>query len=216
MKIAILGTGVVGQTIGTKLVSLGHDVKMGARTAANEKAEKWVKENGARATHGTFADAAAFGEIVFNCTSGMASLDALRQAGERNLDGKILIDVANPLDFSKGMPPSLSVCNTDSLGEQIQRAFPRARVVKTLNTMNTNVMVDPRLVPGDSDVFLSGNDAAAKAQVTEILKNWFGWRSVIDLGDITSARGTEMLLPIWLRLWGTFKTPNINFHIARP
>ena len=216
MKIGILGTGVVGQTIGTKLVSLGHDVKMGARAAANEKAEKWVKENGARATHGTFADAAAFGEIVFNCTSGMASLDALRQAGARNLDGKILIDVANPLDFSKGMPPTLSVCNTDSLGEQIQRAFPGARVVKTLNTMNTNIMVDPRIVPGDSDVFVSGNDAAAKAQVTEILKNWFGWRSVIDLGDITTARGTEMLLPIWLRLWGTFKTPNINFHIARP
>ena len=216
MKLGILGTGVVGQTIGTKLVSLGHDVKMGARAAANEKAEKWVKDTGARATHGTFADAAAFGEIVFNCTSGMASLDALRQAGARNLDGKILIDVANPLDFSKGMPPTLSVCNTDSLGEQIQRAFPGARVVKTLNTMNTSVMVDPRLVPGDSDVFLSGNDAAAKAQVTEILKSWFGWRSVIDLGDITTARGTEMLLPIWLRLWGTFKTPNINFHIARP
>ena len=216
MKIGILGTGVVGQTIGAKLVSLGHDVKMGARAAANEKAEKWVKENGARATHGTFADAAAFGEIVFNCTSGMASLDALRQAGARNLEGKVLIDVANPLDFSKGMPPTLSVCNTDSLGEQIQRAFPGARVVKTLNTMNTNVMVNPGLVPGDSDVFVSGNDAAAKAQVTEILKSWFGWRSVIDLGDITTARGTEMLLPIWLRLWGTFKTPNINFHIARP
>jgi len=216
MKIAILGTGVVGQTIGTKLVSLGHDVKMGARAVANEKAEKWVKENGARATHGTFADAAAFGEIIFNCTSGMASLDALRQAGARNLDGKILIDVANPLDFSKGMPPTLSVCNTDSLGEQIQRAFPGARVVKTLNTMNTSVMVDPGLVPGDSDVFVSGNDAAARAQVTEILKSWFGWRSVIDLGDITTARGTEMLLPIWLRLWSTFKTPNINFHIAHP
>ena len=216
MRIGILGTGVVGQTIGTKLVSLGHDVKMGARTATNEKAEKWVKENGARGSHGTFADAASFGEIVFNCTSGMASLDALQQAGARNLDGKILIDVANPLDFSKGMPPTLSVCNTDSLGEQIQRAFPNARVVKTLNTMNTNVMVDPRLVPGDSDVFVSGNDAAAKAQVTEILKQWFGWRAVIDLGDITSARGTEMLLPIWLRLWGTFKTPNINFHIAHP
>jgi 8-hydroxy-5-deazaflavin:NADPH oxidoreductase len=216
MKIGILGTGVVGQTIGAKLISLGHDVKMGARAVGNEKAEKWVKENGARATHGTFADAAAFGEIVFNCTSGMASLDALRQAGARNLDGKILIDVANPLDFSKGMPPTLSVCNTDSLGEQIQRAFPGARVVKTLNTMNTNVMVDPGLVPGESDVFVSGNDAAAKAQVIEILESWFGWRSVIDLGDITTARGTEMLLPIWLRLWGTFKTPNINFHIAHP
>ena len=216
MKIGILGTGVVGQTIGTKLVALGHDVKMGARVSGNEKAEQWVKESGAHASQGTFADAAAFGEIVFNCTSGMASLDALRQAGARHLDGKILIDVANPLDFSNGMPPTLSVCNTDSLAEQIQRAFPGARVVKTLNTMNTNVMVDPGLVPGDSDVFVSGNDAAAKTRVTEILTTWFGWRSVIDLGDITTARGTEMLLPIWLRLWGTFKTPNINFHIARP
>jgi 8-hydroxy-5-deazaflavin:NADPH oxidoreductase len=216
MRIGILGTGVVGQTIGSKLVQLRHDVKMGGRTAGNEKAENWVKASGARASHDTFANAAAFGEIVFNCTSGMASLEALRQAGEKNLDGKVLVDVANPLDFSQGMPPTLSVCNTDSLGEQIQRAFPNVRVVKTLNTMNTNVMVDPRLVPGESDVFVSGNDVAAKRQVTEILTEWFGWRSVVDLGDITSARGTEMLLPIWLRLWGTFKTPNINFHIARP
>ena len=215
MKIGILGTGVVGQTIGTKLVQLGHDVKMGARAAANEKAEGWVKAN-ARATHGTFAEAAAFGEIVFNCTSGMASLDALKQAGARNLDDKVLIDVANPLDFSKGMPPSLSVCNTDSLGEQIQREFPKVRVVKTLNTMNTSVMVNPTLVPGESDVFMAGNDASAKAQVKDILTKWFGWSSVIDLGDITAARGTEMLLPIWLRLWGTLKTPNFNFHIARP
>ena len=214
MKIAILGTGVVGQTIGTKLVQLGHDVRMGAREAGNEKAERWASENGSRASHGTFADAAAFGEIVFNCTSGMASLEALEQAGSKNLDGKILIDVANPLDFSKGMPPTLSVCNTDSLGEQIQRAFPNVRVVKTLNTMNTHVMVNPSLVPGESDVFISGNDAGAKARVTEILQHWFGWRNVIDLGDITTARGTEMLLPIWLRLWGAFKTPNINFHIA--
>jgi 8-hydroxy-5-deazaflavin:NADPH oxidoreductase len=216
MRIGILGTGIVGQTIGSKLVQLRHDVKMGGRTAGNEKAENWVKASGARASHDTFANAAAFGEIVFNCTSGMQSLEALRQAGEKNLDGKVLVDVANPLDFSQGMPPTLSVCNTDSLGEQIQRAFPNVRVVKTLNTMNTNVMVDPRLVPGESDVFVSGNDVAAKRQVTEILTEWFGWRSVVDLGDITSARGTEMLLPIWLRLWGTFKTPNINFHIARP
>lgn len=216
MKIGILGTGVVGQTIGSKLVQLGHDVKMGARAAGNEKAKDWVKGAGSHASGGTFAEAAAFGEIVFNCTSGMASLEALKLAGAKNLDGKVLIDVANPLDFSKGMPPTLSVCNTDSLGEQIQRALPNVRVVKTLNTVNTNVMVNPELVPGDSDVFVSGNDAAAKAQVTEILKSWLGWRCVIDLGDITTARGTEMLLPIWLRLWGTFKTPNINFHIAHP
>lgn len=216
MKIGVLGTGIVGQTIGSKLTQLGHDVKMGARAAANAKAEEWVKANGQHASHGTFADAAAFGEIVFNCTSGMASLEALKMAGAKHLDGKVLIDVANPLDFSKGMPPTLSVCNTDSLGEQIQRAFPNARVVKTLNTMNANIMVNPRLVRGESDAFLAGNDATAKAQVTEILTKWFGWRSVIDLGDITSARGTEMLLPIWLRLWGTFKTPNINFHIVHP
>jgi hypothetical protein len=205
MKVGILGTGVVG-----------HDVKMGSRAAGNEKAEDWVEATGARASQGTFGDAAAFGAIVFNCTSGMASLDALRQAGAKNLDGKVLIDVANPLDFSKGVPPSLSVCNTDSLGEQIQREFPGVRVVKALNTMNTSVMVNPSLVPGESDVFIAGNDAAAKAQVKEILTKWFGWPSVIDLGDITAARGTEMLLPIWLRLWGTLKTPNFNFHIARP
>lgn len=216
MRIGILGTGVVGQTVGKKLVALRHEVRMGARTANNEKAEGWVKANGARASHGTFADAAGFGEIVFNCTSGMASLEALKQAGAKNLDGKILIDVANPLDFSRGMPPTLSVCNTDSLGEQIQRAFPNVRVVKTLNTINTNVMVDPALVPGDSDVFVSGNDAGAKAKVTEILTKWFGWRSVIDLGDITSARATEMVLPLWLRLFSTFKTPNFNIHIVRP
>jgi predicted dinucleotide-binding enzyme len=142
-------------------------------------------------------------------------LEALKLAGVRNLSGKILIDIANPLDFSQGMPPSLTVCNKDSLAEQIQRAFPEARVVKALNTMNCKVMVNPNLVPGDHDVFMSGNDATAKAKVTEILKNWFGWRNVIDLGDITSARGTEMLLPIWLRLMGVLQTTNFNFRIVR-
>ena len=215
MRIGVLGTGVVGQTIATKLVQLGHEVKMGSRSAPNEKAAGWAKAAGARASQGTFAEAAAFGDVVFNCTKGEISLAALRQAGAANLDGKVLVDVANPLDFSRGMPPSLTVCNTDSLGEQIQREFPRARVVKTLNTMNANVMVNPSLVAGDHDVFVSGNDAAAKAQVRDILEKGFGWRSVIDLGDITSARGTEMLLPIWLRLWGVFGTPNINFHVAR-
>ena len=214
MRIGILGTGVVGQTLGMKLVQLGHEVKMGSRSAPNEKAAGWATAAGARASQGTFAEAAAFGEVVFNCTKGEISLAALRQAGAANLDGKVLVDVANPLDFSRGMPPSLTVCNTDSLGEQIQREFPRARVVKTLNTMNANVMVNPSLVAGDHDVFVSGNDAAAKAQVRDLLEKGFGWRSVIDLGDITSARGTEMLLPIWLRLWGVFGTPNINFHVA--
>jgi predicted dinucleotide-binding enzyme len=216
MRIGILGTGVVGQTIGTKLVQLGHEARMGARSADNEKATAWVNSAGVRASHGTFADAASFGELLFNCTAGAGSLEALRAAGAASLEGKVLIDVANPLDFSTGMLPTLSVCNTDSLGEQIQRAFPGAKVVKALNTMNANVMVNPSLVPGDHDVFVSGNDAGAKAQVTRILRDWFGWKNVIDLGDISTARGTEMLLPIWLRLWAALRTPNFNFHIARP
>jgi predicted dinucleotide-binding enzyme len=206
---------MVGQIIGSKLIQLGHEVKMGSRTADNEKAAQWVKANGVRASQGTFADAAAFGEILFNCTAGMASLDALRMAGPANLKDKILIDIANPLDFSKGMPPTLAICNTDSLGEQIQRAFPDVKVVKTLNTMNCNIMVNPSLVPGEHDVFICGNDAEAKTIATQILKDWFGWKSVIDLGDITNARGTEMLLPIWIRLWGVFGHANFNFKIAK-
>lgn len=215
MRIGILGTGAVGQTIGSKLVTLGHEVKMGSRSATNEKAAEWSRKSGAGASHGTFADSAAFGEIVFNCTAGAGSLDALAQAGARNLKGKIVVDVANPLDFSKGMPPTLAVCNTDSLGERIQKAFPNVRVVKALNTTNCGVMVDPSLVPGEHDIFISGNDPAAKAKVTAILRDGFGWRSVIDLGDITTARATEMLLPIWIRLRGVLKTPVFNFKIAR-
>jgi hypothetical protein len=215
MKIGILGTGIVGKTIGTKLVQLGHNVKMGSRTANNEKASEWVKASGANASQGTFAEAAAFGELLFNCTSGMVSLEALKIAGASNMNGKILIDISNPLDFSKGMPPTLSVCNSDSLGEQIQRAYPRVKVVKTLNTLNCNIMVNPSLVPGSHDIFVSGNDAGAKAKVIDILKSWFGWKTVIDLGDITTARGTEMLLPIWIRLMGAFQTPNFNFKIVR-
>jgi 8-hydroxy-5-deazaflavin:NADPH oxidoreductase len=214
MRIAILGTGIVGQTIGKRLVELGHQVTMGSRSATNEKAVKWAGSAGAGAGHATFADAAAGAEIVFNCTGGGVSLSALREAGARNLSGKILVDVANPLDFSRGMPPSLTVCNTDSLGEEIQRAFPEAKVVKTLNTMNAAVMVNPSLVPGGHDVFMSGNDASAKVAVAELLRS-FGWRNVIDLGDITTSRGVEMLLPIWLRLMGVLKTPQFNFHIAR-
>jgi predicted dinucleotide-binding enzyme len=215
MKIAVLGTGTVGNVIGTKLVQLGHEVKMGSRTADNEKAAAWVKSNGSKASQGTFKDAAAYGEIIFNCTSGGGSLEALKLAGAENLEGKVLVDIANPLDFSKGMPPTLSISNTDSLGEAIQRAFPSTKVVKTLNTMNCNLMVDPSLVAGDHDVFISGNDEAAKKTVSDILKSWFGWKNVIDLGDITTSRGTEQLLPIWVRLYGALQTPNFNFKIVR-
>ena len=215
MNIGVLGTGMVGKAIATKLVQLGHSVKMGSRTANNDKAAEWVKGAGAKASQGTFADAAAFGEIVFNCTSGMASLEALKLAGANALNGKVLIDISNPLDFSKGMPPTLTVCNTDSLGEQIKRAYPQVKVVKTLNTVNCNIMVNPSLVAGSHDIFVGGNDAGAKTKVTDILKDWFGWKTVIDLGDITSARGTEMILPIWVRLMGTFQSPNFNFKIVR-
>jgi len=205
---------MVGAAIGGRLASLGHQVKMGSRHAGNEKALEWVKKNGTNATEGAFADAAAFGEIVFNCTSGGASLEALKQAGAQNLKGKVLIDIANPLDMSKGMPPTLSVCNNDSLGEQIQRQFPEAKVVKTLNTLTCSLMVNPSLLKGEHDVFMSGNDPGAKAQVSDILKG-FGWKNVIDLGDITTARGTEMFLPLWIRLYGALQTPNFNVHIAR-
>jgi len=215
MRIGILGTGVVGKTLGAKLTKLGHDVRMGSRSSGGEKARAWIKEAGGKSSEGTFADASAHAEIVFNCTSGMASLEALRAAGAKNLEGKTLIDVANPLDFSKGMPPTLSVCNTDSLGEQIQRAFPTAHVVKSLNTVSANVMVNPSIIPGVHDMFVSGNDAKAKAQVIDLLKTGFGWKEVIDLGDITGARAQEMHLALWLRLFTKFQTPNVNIRVAR-
>lgn len=216
MKLGVLGTGMVGNTIATKLVQLGHEVTMGARERGNAKAVAWAGAAGKGASAGSFADAAAAGEILFNCTLGGASIDVLKQAGEENLKGKILVDVSNPLDFSKGMPPSLLVSNTDSLGEQLQRAFPELRVVKTLNTVHCELMVDAtRLNGGDHDMFLCGNDAAAKSRVLEILRGWFGWKNVHDLGDITNARATESLLPIWVRLYGHFRTPNFNFKVVR-
>lgn len=214
MKIGVLGTGSVGNTLATKFAALGHEVRMGARDAKNPKAAAWAQTAGAKASAGTFADAAAFGEIVVNCTNGAGSLDALSAAGADNLRGKILVDVTNPLDFSRGMPPSLFTGSNDSLGERIQKAFPETRVVKALNTVNAEVMVDPKKVPGASDVFVCGNDAAAKGEVTRILKEWLGWPVVVDLGDITGARGTEAYLLLWLRLWGAFGTPHLNVHVV--
>ncbi len=226
MKVGIFGSGAVGRRIAGKLTELDHQVVIGTRNVARTMAHAepdymgnppfsvWQKTHD-NVRLATFAEAAAHGELLVNATAGTASLDALKAAGEKNLSGKILIDIANPLDFSKGMPPSLSVCNTDSLGEQIQRAFPQARVVKTLNTMSNAIMVNPNLVAkGAHDVFVSGNDPDAKAKVTELLKT-FGWSHVIDLGDITTARGVEMILPIWLRMMGALQTPMFNFKIAR-
>ena len=214
MKIGVLGTGMVGATIATKLIELGQEVMLGSRNAGGEKAVTWAQANGANASQGSYAQAARFGEILFNCTQGAASIEALQSAGADNLKGKILIDVANPLDFSHGTPPTLSICNTDSLGEQIQRTFPEAKVVKTLNTVNCEVMVNPALVPGDHDIFVCGNEANAKARVAGLLKQWFGWRSVIDLGDISAARATEQMMPIWLRLYGALGTLHFNVRVA--
>lgn len=216
MKIAVLGTGIVGTTLGTKLVERGHEVMMGSRTRGNGKAKLWSETTGPGASHGTFAEAAEFGEVILNCTAGIGTLEALRSAGAGNLSGKILIDVANPLDFSRGMPPTLTVCNTDSLGEQVQRAFPEARVVKALNTMNCGVMVDPGRVPGEHHLFLCGDDPAAKRQVGEWLMEWFGWTpaAVIDLGDISASRGTEMVLPLWIRIMMARQSADFNFHVA--
>ena len=213
MRIAVLGTGVVGRTIGSKLVEIGHEVRMGSRRAGNDAAVAWAEEAGDAAGESSFGDAAGFGEIVFNCTAGGSSLDALAAAGEANLTGKVLIDVANPLDFSAGMPPTLSICNDDSLGERIQATFPDARVVKALNTVNSAVMVEPGRVGGDHVVFVCGEDAGAKDVVEELLGS-FGWPAerIVDLGGIAAARGTEMYLPLWLTLYG--KLGSGDFNIA--
>jgi predicted dinucleotide-binding enzyme len=216
MKIAVLGTGNVGDTIGSKLIEVGHKVMMGSRTKENDKAIAFVAKHNGKASAGTFADAAAFGEIIFNCTAGVASLDALNMAGEKNLHAKIIVDLANPLDFSKGMPPSLAICNTNSLGEEIQKIFPQTKVVKALNTMWCGLMVNPTMINGgDHNTFVSGNDTVAKEEVKNILKS-FGWaeKNILDLGDITKARGTEMYLPIWLSIYGAINNGAFNIKIV--
>lgn len=226
MKTAVFGTGVVGQTISEKLVELGHEVIIGTRDVGATLA-RTGKDGFGRPSfaewHGrnlkihvtTYAEAAASADFLVNATSGMGTLPALREAGEGNLRGKVMLDISNPLDFSNGMPPILSVCNTDSLAEQIQRTYPDLKVVKSLNTMTAMVMVNPGLLPGNHHVFMNGNDAAAKSRVKELLKS-FGWKeaNIVDMGDITTARGTEQLLPLWIRLYGLFKTGMFNFRIV--
>ena len=211
-----MGTGMVGQAIGSRLIELGHEVKMGSRQARNEKAIAWAEAASQGASEGSFTDAAEFGELVVNATPGEASVEVCEQAEAENLSGKVLIDVSNPLDFSEGFPPKLGVCNDDSVAEQIQRAFPDARVVKSLNTVNASVMVSPGELGSSTHIFVCGNDQAAKGEVTELLRS-FGWgeENVVDLGDISAARGTEMYLPLWLRLMGALDTPKFNIGIRQ-
>jgi predicted dinucleotide-binding enzyme len=227
MKIGIFGTGGVGRTIAAKLTSLGHDVMLGTRdvqaTLARTEGgpmggtafKDWHAGNKAIKL-GTHAEAAAHGELLINATNGGGSIEALQLAGEENLGAKALLDISNPLDFSKGMPPTLFVCNDDSLGEGIQRTFPKLRVVKGLNTLTAALMVDPALLPERTNIFLCGNDAAAKDEVRGVLRA-FGWTDadMIDMGDISTARGTEQVLPIWIRLWGAMGTPMFNFRIVK-
>jgi predicted dinucleotide-binding enzyme len=216
MRIGILGTGVVGTTLGTGFVRSGHDVRLGSRTAGNEKAEQWAAEVGAGASTGTFAEAAEFGEVVVNATGGLVSVEALAAAGQQNLAGKVLLDVANPLDFSDGFPPRIAQPEGRSLAEQIQATFPDVRVVKTLNTMTASVMIDPRSLAGHHSVFVAGDDPDAK-QVASTLLGSLGWEpdEVVDAGGIVAARGLELYLPLWLALMGSLGSPTFNIHVVR-
>lgn len=226
MKFAVLGTGMVGRTLAGRLDELGHEVTIGTRevesTLARTESDamgnlplsRWLELN-PTVSLADFTEAARHAEIVVNATAGAVSVAVLTLAGADNLEGKVLLDIANPLDASQGLPPTLFVKDTDSLGEQIQRTFPNARVVKTLNTMAASIMVNPeQLAGGAHSVFVSGNDVDAKSTATALLES-FGHTDVIDLGDITTARGPEMLLPLWLRLWGALGTPMFNVKIVR-
>jgi predicted dinucleotide-binding enzyme len=212
MNIGILGTGMVGEALGTKFVQLGHHVTMGSRTSNNENAVKWAKSAGPNASQGTFEQAAAFGQLVFLCLKGAVFLDIAKTLGEISTMGKIIVDVSNPLDFSHG--GMLSHCNTTSLGEEVQKALPKAKVVKTLNIVNCEVMVDPAK-GGHPTMLVCGNDAQAKAQVTDLLKA-MGWRDIIDLGDVSKSRGTEMLLPLWLNLFQMYGHPHFGLKVVKP
>jgi predicted dinucleotide-binding enzyme len=229
MKIGIIGTGTVGQTFASKLSALGHEVMIGTRNVAEKMAStskdgygnppfsEWQSANN-KVKLGTFAEAAAFGEIILNVTQGGNSINALKLAGIKNLSGKTLIDVANPLDFSKGMPPSLlpELSNTHSLGEEIQKTFPDTKVVKALNTMWCGLMVNPAMIAaGDHTAFICGEDAEAKKQAKSLMKE-FGWKdnTILDLGGISAARGTEAVLPVWLRIWGATQNGAFNFKIV--
>jgi predicted dinucleotide-binding enzyme len=201
-RVGVLGTGPVGRAVGARLAEVGHDVVLGSRTA---------KDGGVR----TFAEAAAHGEVVYNATGGIVSIDALNLAGARNLAGKPLLDISNALDHSGGFPPKIGASDSDCVAERIQAAFPEARVAKTLNTMNSALMVNPRMLPGRHSTFLAGDDGA-KAVARGFLHE-FGWLDdeVIDLGDLTAARALEMYLPLWLRLYGAVGGHAFNINVVR-
>ena len=213
-RVGVLGSGEVGRRLAAGFASRGHDVMIGCRDLAKPELHEWLSGDGAGVVTGAYAEVAAHGELLALAVLGNAAEQAISEAGPGNFSGKVVIDAMNPLDFSSGFPPSLFVKDTDSLAETVQRAFPEARVVKTLNTLTAELMVDPRSLGESSSVFVSGDDPEAKALVTGLLTS-MGHDDVIDLGDLSTARGTEMLLPIWLRLMGALGTPMFNFKVAR-
>ena len=201
MRIGIIGSGEVGQAIGKGFADLGHEVKVGSREPKSEKLQAWLKKTGGKTSAGTFPETASFGEILVVATHGMSAEEAVKTAGEGNFAGKLVIDVTNPLDLSGGMPPRLALGFSTSLGERIQAALPKARVVKTLNIVNNRSMVNPRYEEGEPDMLLCGNDAEAKKKVEKILRD-FGWKNVTDLGGIEQARIMEPMVMLWV-LYGS-------------
>jgi predicted dinucleotide-binding enzyme len=213
MRIAVIGTGHAGRTLAKGFQRTGHDVVVGTRDPdATRAREEWLGLDVPLAALGMVA---ADADLVVNATNGQASLAALGEVGSDHLAGKVILDVANPLDFSQGFPPTLSVKDTDSLAEQIQRAFPEARVVKGLNTVTAAVMVDPSTVgDGDTTVFVAGDDEEARQQVSELLRE-LGWLDIVELDGLQNARGLEMWLPLWVRLMGALGTGQFNIKLVR-
>jgi predicted dinucleotide-binding enzyme len=224
MRVAVLGTGSVARALAGRLDGLGHPVTVGTRVpdetlartepgSAGPPFRTWYDDHAGVAV-ATFADAARDAELVVLATSGEVALTVLAGVGAEHLAGKVLLDISNPLDFSAGFPPTLFVEDTDSLGETIQRTYPDARVVKSLNTLTAALMVDPQQLGRSSTVFVSGDDDEAKATVTALLES-FGHDDVVDLGDLSTARGAEMYLPLWLRLMGALGTATFNIQVVR-
>lgn len=210
MRLAVFGTGSAGQTLAAGFARVGHEVVVGTRDPEATRArDGWTAD----LPLATYADAAAGAPVVVLAVSGAGAADALAAAGD--LTGTVVLDVSNPLDFSAGFPPTLSVKDTDSLAEQLQRAHPEARVVKALNTVNAALMVDPRsLADGDHTIFVAGDDADARALVKGMLAD-LGWSDVVEFTSLDAARGLEMWLPLWVRLMQNLGTAHFNLKLVR-
>lgn len=214
MKIGILGSGDVGRSLGRGFAAKGHSVMIGSRTPGKPELQEWAAAVGAKGSAGSFAEAAAFGDIVLLCTNGAATEAAIDLVGTKQFDGKVVVDVTNPLDFSKGMPPGLLVGTTDSLGERVQRRLPKAKVVKALNIVGNRTMVNPTMTDGVPDMMIAGNDASAKRTVGGLLRE-FGWGEPIDIGGIDGARYLEAMVPLWVRVCQATGSWSVAWRVLR-